>query len=89
MEVSYLGWPCGVIKHDCESIESVYKRCGMTDHTSDVSNRVVEGIERNTLKWYHCIGRMERERSVCEVCVSQAGANRRERQFLKWRNRLK
>ena len=57
VEMSYLRNACGVRRMDGESNESVYERFGMSSRGEGVKCGVVEGVRRNTLRWF---GHMER-----------------------------
>ncbi len=57
---------------------SVYERCGMSGHESEVGCGVVEWVKRSTLRWFGHIERMGNEEFVKRVYLSSVeGRNRR------------
>ncbi len=59
VEMSYLRNACGMRRMDGESNESVYNRFGMSSKGEGVKCGVVEGVKRDTLRWFGHIERME------------------------------
>lgn len=52
---------------DGESNKSMYVRCGVETHANGVTCRVVEWVNRNTLRWFGHIGRRKSEEFMKKV----------------------
>ncbi len=72
------------------SNESVYKRCGIREHGTEVGCGLVEWVKRSTLRWFGHIERMENEEYVKKVYRSSVeGPNRRGRPLGRWEDKVK
>ncbi len=56
--MSYLRSTCEVRKMDVKSNENVYNRFGISSKCEGMKCEVVEGVKRNTLRWFGHMKRM-------------------------------
>ncbi len=73
-----------------KSNESVYGRCGIGSHANGEDYGVVEWVKRNTLRCFGHIERMESDKFMKKVYMSEnGGPNIKGRPPRRWRDRVK
>ncbi len=70
VEMSYLRSACGVQRMDGESNESVHNRFGMSIKIERMKCGVMEGVKRNTLRWFVYIERIAESEMTKRVYIS-------------------
>ncbi len=70
VELSYQRGACGVTRWEGDSNESVNERCSMGACASVVKRGVVEWVQRNTLRWFGHVERMNSKEYMMKVYVS-------------------
>ncbi len=71
VEMSYLMSACSMRRMDGMTNESVYERFGMCHLGEEKKCEVVEEVQRQTLKWFGHMERMEESKMTRRVYVSE------------------
>ncbi len=89
VQMSYLRSACGVSRMDGMSKGSVYEHFGMCHVGEGKKYGAVEGVKRQTLKWFGQEEQMKKGKMTNRVYVSEIkGGNVRGRPPVKWRDRV-
>ncbi len=87
--MSYLRSACGVQRMDGESNESVYNRFGMSSKGEGMKRGVVEGVKRNTVRWFGHVERTAENVMTKRVYVSMVNVvGARGRPPVKWGDKI-